>query len=146
MNVVANLSYSDLYRLALTAHCFYELSLRPLYASTTIQIGGVYWKHEVSRLGEPIRNDTLRMHLRHLTVISIYGLLGYEVAVAEMILLILTAGPSHKLFSFTWKVRNMSMKTADILSYLEPGLRRLDISAWTIEPFSVLHGLEELSY
>lgn len=146
VNVVANLPYSDLYRLALTAHCFYELSLGPLYASTTIQIGGVYWEREVSKLGNLIRNDTLRMRLRHLTVISIHGLLGYEVAVAELISLILTARPSPKLLSFTWKVRKMSKKTADILSYLEPGLRRLDVSAWTIEPFSVVHGLEELSY
>lgn len=145
MNVIGNLSHRDLYRLALTAHYFYRLSLEPLYSSTTIQIG-VNREREVNKLGNLIRNKTLRMRLRHLTVISNHGLPGYEVPVAEMISLLLIVQPRPELLSFTWNMRNMSKKTADVLSSLPPGLRRLDISAWTVEPFSVVHGLEELSY
>lgn len=39
-----------------------------------------------------------------------------------------------------------SKKTADVMSYFGPGLRHLNIYAWTSEPFSVVHGLEELYY
>lgn len=137
------LSKSDLHRLAQTAHHYYYLSLAPLYTSITIQMSH-RWECEISMLGSLIQDKTIRMHLRHLTVISDHGPAGYKVPVAEMVTTLLLARPRPPLHSFVWYVSDISTKTANILSNLPSGLKSLYISASTNEPPAQIHGLEEL--
>lgn len=143
MMILGILSKSDLHRLAQTAHHYYQLSLAPLYTSITLQMSD-RWECEISMLGSLIQDKTIRMHLRHLTVISDHGPAGYKVPVAEMVTTLLLARPRPPLRSFVWYVSDISTNTASILSNLPSGLRSLHISASTIEPLDQLHGLEEL--